>query len=86
MVSIMVATAAPSVDRKCKRWGLPCPFCTQSAPYPSLVDSDWPGEDWDGDIEKRKTKKGRGDEAKSEKEEQEKILNYYPQSPIYDPY
>ena len=70
MVSIMVATTAPSLDRTCKGWRLPCLFCAQSTPYPSPVDSDWLEEDSDGDIERQKrkgkTKKGRGSEAKTE--------------------
>ena len=34
--------------------------------------------------EKRKAKKGRRGKARKKIEEQEKILNYYPPSPIYD--
>ena len=67
MASTMVATTVPSSDKACKRLGPPCPFCAQSAPHPSLVDSDWSEEDWDRDIEgKRKTKKGRGGKAKTD--------------------
>ena len=37
--STTVAATAPSSDRTCKRWELPCPLCAQSAPCPSPVDS-----------------------------------------------
>ena len=90
MASTTVAATAQSSNRACKRWGLPCPFCAQSAPHPSLVDSDWLEDDWDGDIEgeKRKEKQRKEEEMKQREriEEQEKISNYYPPSPIYDPY
>ena len=59
MDSIMVATTAPSSDKTCKRWELPCPFCAQSTQHHSPVDSDWPEDNWHGDIGrvKRKEKK-----------------------------
>ena len=66
MPSTMIAATAPSSNRKCKRWGLPCPFCIQSALHHSPVDSDWSEEDWDGDIEREKKNKVRGEEAKTE--------------------
>ena len=59
MASAMVAATAQSTDKDCKRWGPPCPFCVQSAPHPSPVDSDWSEEDWDGDIEREKKNKER---------------------------
>ena len=34
IASTTVATTTPSSDKTCKRLGLPCPFCTQFAPYP----------------------------------------------------
>ena len=66
----MAATAIPSLDKACKRWGLACPFCDQSAAHPSPADSDWSEEDWDGNRkreEEGKTKEGRGDDVKTGK-------------------
>ena len=86
MASTTVAATAPCSDEACKSLEQPCPFCAQSAP----VDSDWSEEDWDGDIEreKRKEKQRKEEEGKQRQkiEEQEKILNVYPLSPIYDPH
>ena len=92
MASIMATADMPSPAKTCKRWGLPCPFCAQSAPHPSPVDSDWSEEDWDRNIEreKRKVKQRKEEEMKQrqEREEQEKIKsdpNYYLPNPIYVP-
>ena len=87
MTSATVATAnyyaAPC--RTCRRWGLPCPFCIQSAPHPSPVDSDWSEEDWDGDIEGRKRQeKQRKEEKVREKQEEYRIPDYNPLNLIYD--
>ena len=43
--SITVTADTPSPAKMCKRWGPPCPFCAQSTPHPSPVDSDWSEED-----------------------------------------
>ena len=91
MARTRVATTAPSSDRTCKRWGPPCPPILYSiSPTPSPVDSDWSDEDWDGDIEReeRKEKQRKEEEVKQRQriEEEEKISNYYPPSPIYDPH
>ena len=59
MASTTVATIASSSGKICKRWGLSCPFCAQSALHPSPVDSDWSEEDWDGDKEREKKNKER---------------------------
>ena len=48
-----------------KRWGTSCQCCTQSTPHPEQADSDWPEEDWDGEIQKAKQKE------KQRKEEEE---------------
>ena len=88
----MVTADTPSPAKMCKRWGLLCPFCAQTAQHPSLGDSYWLEEDWDGNIdrEKRKEKQGKGEEMKQrqEVEVQEKQIfdpNYYPPSPVYVP-
>ena len=83
---IAASVTAPSSDKACKRWGPPCPFCAQSVLHSSPVDSDWSEEDWDGDIEReKKNKERKRRQGKDRKiEEQEKISNYYPPSPIYD--
>ena len=47
-----------SICRMCKRWGLHCSFCAQSAPHPSPVESDWSNEDWNGENKELK----RGEE------------------------
>ena len=39
-VNVMVAMNTPSPAKRCQRWGLPCPFCVQSTPHPSPVESD----------------------------------------------
>ena len=73
--------------------GLPCLFCAQSSPHPSVVDSDWSEEDLDRNIEKvkRKEKQRKGDEMRWRQEVEiwEKQIfdpNYYPPSPIHNPY
>ena len=88
----MAVTVTPSSKGVYKRWGPPCLFCTQSTPHASPVDSDWPEEDWDRNIEeeKRREKQRKEEEMKQrqEIEEQEKIKsdpNYYLPSPIYVP-
>ena len=69
--------------------GTNLPIFTQSTQHPSPVDSDWSEEDWNRDIEreKRKEKQRKEEEVKQRQkiEEQEKISNYYPLNPIYDP-
>ena len=52
-------TTMPSTCRTCKRWGLPCPFCAQSAPDPSPVESDWYDKDWNGEKQRAKEEEKR---------------------------
>ena len=75
-----------STCKACKRWGLPCPLCAQSAPHPLPMESDWSNEDWNGD------KKGNGKEKKreelqdQEKNKEKNVPNdYCPASLVYDP-
>ena len=72
--------------KRCKRWGPPCPFCAQSAPHPSPVESDWSEEDWDVEIQKRKREKQRKEEEMRQRQEEEKEIldsSYYPPEPMY---
>ena len=55
-----------STCRICKRWGLPCPFCTQSVPHLSYIESNWSDEDWHRDKQRAREAKRR------EQPEQEK--------------
>ena len=78
MASTMVVTSVSCSDNTCKRWRPPCTFCAQFSPTP-LTSRFWlvrRGLGWRHRKrkEKRKTKK------------EEKILNYYPPGPIYDPH
>ena len=85
----MVATNIPFPGNKCKRGGAPYPFCDQSAPHPSPVNSDFSEEDWNGEISKGK----RIEKQRKEKEmfqrqaEEKKVLssNYNPPEPMYIP-
>ena len=85
--STMTTISTPSPTKTFKRWGLSCPFCAQSTPNPSPVDSDWSKEDWDGEIEKRKEKQRKEEEMMQRQDEEKKILdpNYYLPEPIYIP-
>ena len=89
MASIKAAINTLSSGKKCNIWEPQCPFCTQSAPHPSPVDSDWSEEDWDGEIEKekRREKQRKEEEMKWRQEEEKQILNsnYHPPEPIYIP-
>ena len=86
MAKVAAAMNTPSPTKGCKRWGLPCLFCTQSAPHPSPVKSEWSQEDWDGEILKKKRgKQGKEEEMRQRQEEKGDILdsNYYPLEPMY---
>ena len=88
IANITAATNTPSPAKMCKRWGSACPFCVQSAPHPSPMDSDWSEEDRDGEIEKanrREKQKKEEEKMKWRQEEEKKILdsNYYPPESIY---
>ena len=39
--NIMAAPNMKSPEERCKRWSPMCLFCTQSAPHPEPVNSDW---------------------------------------------
>ena len=80
-------TSILSSCKTCKKWGLSCPFCAQSALQPSPIDSVWSEEDLDGDIERRKRqeKQRKEEEAKQREWEEEKIPDYDPTSPVCNP-
>ena len=70
-----------STCRSCKRWGLPCHFCAQSAPHPS---PHWSNEDWNGEKQRTKEKERKQEQSAQQKEE-DLIKDYFPSSPVYDP-
>ena len=53
----------------CKKWGPPCPFCVQSTPHPSPVESHWSDEDWNRDKQREKEKRKHEQQAQQKKED-----------------
>ena len=77
-------TTVASTCRMCKRWGLPCPFCTQSGPHPSPVESDWSDEDWNREKQRAKEEEKKKQEPQVQQKE-DLTKDCCPYSPVYDP-
>ena len=54
-----IKAKVPFSVKVCNRFGTMCQFCKQSAPHPSLQESDWMDGDWTG--EQTKTQKSVGE-------------------------
>ena len=58
----ITTTTNPTMTSDCrmfKRWGPPYPFCAQSTPHPSPIESDWSHKDWNRDKQRAREAKMR---------------------------
>ena len=79
-----ITTVMASICRTCKRWGLPSPFCSQSAPHPSPVESDWSDEDWNRKKQRAKKEEKRKQDLQAQQKEEDLTKDYCSSSPAYD--
>ena len=86
--NLRITTKSPpmvSSCKKCKRWEPSFTYLAQSAPHPSLQESDGSNEDKNGDRQRvRDEEKTEPQRKEEEKNKKEKVPNeYYPASPDY---